>query len=273
MSPVSNAPLPLAPGWPMQHGAAFKMSAAIDQRQTIPKRKRCSFPELNARTLAHDPFAISGMQKYLRIETLGPLDHRRVKMRMRNRNGADAAARVRPRRWFRRPAMRCNPRADFLRRLQKQSALAYRKFRFGADPQKARRFFFEAVVMISRQPFERRPFLAGVTNKLPFIFANWTAWRRLRRFSANCVPHCTQIKFSMAILSGAISDSFSQWIVPAHCRCGRRLSLRHTSSIGCGSGGAKSAQTENASATRRACSRLWRASAPTAGLAPASRPA
>src|SRR4029453_3174174 len=33
------------------------------------------------------------------------------------------------------------------------------------------------------------------------------------------------------------------------------------------------AQTANASATRRDCSRLWRASAPTAGLALASRPA
>ena len=68
-------------------------------------------------------------------------------------------------------------------RLQEQSALAYRKFRLGADPQKAWRFFFEPVVMISRQPFERRPFLASVTNKLPFIFANWTARRRSGGFS------------------------------------------------------------------------------------------
>ncbi len=60
-------------------------------------------------------------------------------------------------------------------RLQEQSALAYCKFRFSADPQKAWRFLFEAIVMISRQPFERRPFLAFVTNKLPFIFANRTA--------------------------------------------------------------------------------------------------
>src|SRR6266550_652690 len=57
-------------------------------------------------------------------------------------------------------------------RLQEQSALAYRKFRFGADPQKAWRFLFGPVVMISRQPFERRPFLASVTNKLPFILAS-----------------------------------------------------------------------------------------------------
>src|SRR5947208_16026942 len=61
-------------------------------------------------------------------------------------------------------------------RLQEQSALAYRKFRFGADPQKAWRFLFEPVVMISRQPFERRPFLASVTNKLPFILAAAVDW-------------------------------------------------------------------------------------------------
>jgi hypothetical protein len=67
--------------------------------------------------------------------------------------------------------------------LQKQSALAYGKFRFGADPQKLRRFLFEAVVMVSHEPFERRPFLAGVTDELPFIFANWTAGRRSRSLS------------------------------------------------------------------------------------------
>jgi hypothetical protein len=59
--------------------------------------------------------------------------------------------------------------------LHEQSALAYREFRLRADPQKMWRFLFKAVVMVSRQPFERRPFLAAVTNKLPFILANWTA--------------------------------------------------------------------------------------------------
>jgi hypothetical protein len=67
--------------------------------------------------------------------------------------------------------------------LQEQSTLTYRKFRFCADPEKPWRFFFESVVMISRQAFERRPFLASVTNKLPFILANWTAWRRAGGFS------------------------------------------------------------------------------------------
>jgi hypothetical protein len=54
------------------------------------------------------------------------------------------------------------------------------KRRFCTDAKKARRFLFEAIVMIDREPFERRPFLAGVTDELPFILANWTARRRLR---------------------------------------------------------------------------------------------
>ena len=63
-------------------------------------------------------------------------------------------------------------------RLEQQSALADCKFRFGADAQKQWRFLFEAIVMISREPFERRPFLTGVPNELPFIFANKTVpWR------------------------------------------------------------------------------------------------
>ena len=63
----------------------------------------------------------------------------------------------------------------FLKVRSQQGALAYCEFRFGANPQKPGRFLFEAVAMISRQAFERCPFLASVTNKLTLILANWTA--------------------------------------------------------------------------------------------------
>ena len=123
------------------------------------------------------------MQKDLGVKTLGPFDHRRVEMRMRNRDGADAAACVYLGDCFVIQQRDAIPEQISSRRLEKQSALAYRKFRFGADSEKQRRFIFDAVVMISRKPFERRPFLAGVTDELPFIFANWTARRRFRRLS------------------------------------------------------------------------------------------
>ena len=74
--------------------AALEVSAAIDQCQTIPQRKRCFFPKSDARTLAHHTLAIGSVQKHLRIESLRPFHHRRVIMRMRDRDGADTAARV-----------------------------------------------------------------------------------------------------------------------------------------------------------------------------------
>src|SRR5882757_2080515 len=123
------------------------------------------------------------MQKDLGIKTLGPFDHRRVEVRMRNRDGTDAATCVYLGDCFVIQQRDAIPEQISSRRLEKQSALSDRKFWFCADPQKLRRFIFDAVVMSSRKAFERRPFLAGVTDELPFILANWTARRRFRGLS------------------------------------------------------------------------------------------
>src|SRR5205823_8045692 len=106
--------------------------------------------------LAHDPFTIGRMQKDLGVKTLGPLDHRRVEMGMRNRDGADAAACVYFRECFVVQQRDTIPEQISSRRLEKQSALAYGKFRFSAEAQKLPRFVFDAVVMISLQSLERR---------------------------------------------------------------------------------------------------------------------
>src|SRR6266536_1510277 len=102
---------------------------------------------------------------------------------MRNRDRANTAARVHFADGF--LVQQCNaiPEQISAGGLQEQCALADGKFRLRADPQKSCRFLFKAVVMISRQTFERRPFLATMTHKLPLIFANWTTRRRLRAFS------------------------------------------------------------------------------------------
>src|SRR6266496_3851573 len=210
------APATAGRRWPMQHRAAFKMTAAIDQGHAIPKRKRCSFPKLNARSRGrgtHDPLTISSVQKYLRIKALGPINHCRVKVWMRDCNGAEAAARVDFGSGLIVQESNAVPEQISAGRLQEQCTLPDGKFRFGADPQEAWRFLFEAVVMISRQLFERRPFLASVTNKLPFIFANGTAWRRLDCLRKLCSALYTDEIFH-GILSSGISDRFSQSIAP-----------------------------------------------------------
>ena len=52
------------------------------------------------------------------------------------------------------------------------------KFRFGPDPEKAGRFVFNTVVMITRQSIKRSPLLSVVTDELPFILADGAGrWR------------------------------------------------------------------------------------------------
>src|SRR5438128_3702919 len=119
------------------------------------------------------------MQKDFGVETLGPFGHRRVEMRMRNGDGVDAPARVHFRDRFVVQQRNAIPEEISAGRLQEQCALTDGKFRFGADPEKLRRFVFEAVMMIYRQLFERRPLLTSVTNELPLIFADGAGGRRL----------------------------------------------------------------------------------------------
>src|SRR4029453_764478 len=177
-----QCPFAICAGWPVQDGAAFEMATAVDQHQTIPKVKHRVLPEMNWRAFPHHPVAIGSMQEDLRVELLGPFHHRRVKMGMGNCNGANAAARLDcPYSFFveERDAI---PKQISVRRPQKQSALTNGKFRFGPDPHKMRRLFSQAVSMTSSHSSKRRPGLAFMTHKLPFIFANWTGGWRLRAF-------------------------------------------------------------------------------------------
>jgi len=68
-------------------------------------------------------------------------------MRMRNRDCADAAACVYLGDCFVVQQRDAIPEQISFGRLQKQSALANRKFRFNADSEKPRRFIFNAIVM------------------------------------------------------------------------------------------------------------------------------
>ena len=61
--------------------------------------------------------------------------------------------------------------------------------------------------MIDREPFERRPFLAGVTDELPFVFANWTTRRRFRsRSKLRPALHADKIFYRFRTLIAALSS-------------------------------------------------------------------
>src|SRR4029077_19024040 len=98
------------------------------------------------------------MQKDLGVKTLGPFDHRRVEMRMRKRDGADAAACVYLGDCLVVQQRNAIPDNDSSPWLYEQSTLAYSKYPISADAKKLRRLIVEAVVIFPRKPFERRPF-------------------------------------------------------------------------------------------------------------------
>ena len=100
-------------------------------------------------------------------------------MRMGNGDGSDAAARFHFGDDFIVEQRNAIAEEISATRLQEQCALADRELRLAADAEKLRRLIFEAVAMIGGQAFQRRPLLAAVMNKLPLIFANCAARRRL----------------------------------------------------------------------------------------------
>ncbi len=109
---------------------------------------------------------------------VGPFDHRRIKMRMRNGDRTNAAAHVDLGDGFVVQQRNAIPEQTSTGRLQKQCALSDGELRLRADAEKLWRFIFDTIVMIARQAVERYPFLTAVTNELPFVFANCAVRRR-----------------------------------------------------------------------------------------------
>src|SRR6185436_5731977 len=71
---------------PMNDRATRKVPAAADQRDALPKFKRVTLPQLDRRPLPHDPILIGGMEMDRATEGPRPFIHRRVEMRMRDRD-------------------------------------------------------------------------------------------------------------------------------------------------------------------------------------------
>ena len=76
----------------VQHGPAREVAAASDEREAAAQRERLSRPERDRRRGAHDPVGVVGVQVHGAAEALGPLDHPRVVVRVRDRDPGQAAA-------------------------------------------------------------------------------------------------------------------------------------------------------------------------------------
>ena len=88
MSPESRSP------GPVQDGAAGEVAAAADQRQVLAEVVGLARPVLDHRVVAHHPLAVGLVQQHRALEAVRPFDHRRVVVRVRDRDRGEPAAAV-----------------------------------------------------------------------------------------------------------------------------------------------------------------------------------
>jgi hypothetical protein len=76
----------------VQHRAAREVAAAADQRQAVAQVEHLAVPMVDRRVRSHDPFRVGGVEVDRAAEALGPIDHRRVVVRVRDGDRRQASA-------------------------------------------------------------------------------------------------------------------------------------------------------------------------------------
>ena len=170
---------------PMQHRSTGEVSASMDQRDTFQKFEFLALPELNAAVRLPHPVGIVGveMDGYTPKRT-APVDQRRVKVGMRNRDGVQAPKSLDQSDGGVVDQRDAIPQDVAFRRAQEQCALADRELGLRADADEAWLVLAEPVVMRNSEPFERCPRLPLGRDVLALVFADralnrWNVTRRI----------------------------------------------------------------------------------------------
>ena len=81
---------PAGAAGPMHHRSARKMPTATHQRDAVPERERIAVPQFHRGAFAHDPVPIRGVEMDRTVEDARPLVHRRIEVRVRDRDRLQA---------------------------------------------------------------------------------------------------------------------------------------------------------------------------------------
>ena len=183
----------------VEDGAARVVAAAADQRQPAAERERLARPQRHRGGGAHDPVGVVGVQVHRAAESLGPLDHPRVVVRVRDRDPGEPAAvldlgrRVLVEERDAVPHQRAAVEGD------EQRSLADRQRRVDADAVEAG-VVADVVVVACPELLGGRPPLSGLGHVLALVLADRTALgRRLRRrvLRSRRSGRCMRSRFAM----------------------------------------------------------------------------
>ena len=180
MSPAQTTPRPPGASRPVNDRAARKVPAAADQCDAIPKLVRVALPQLDRRPLPHDPFLIGGIEMDRAAEGFRPFVHRRVEMRMRDRDRFQAPESLDE---TDRRRIECrNAVPENIAPFRSHQDRALPDGKTGADADDAGIVFVERVHVALLQRGQRRPGLAARRHVLPLLLADRALGGRLRAF-------------------------------------------------------------------------------------------
>src|ERR1700680_1564902 len=167
----------------MQDLIASEVAANTNEREAIADRMRFARPELNRAIRALHPLAVVGMEKDRNVpKTAAPFDHRRVVVRMRNRDGRQASQCAHHFNGVFINQADAIPEDVLLAGLYQQGSLPDSKFWFGRNAPHAGAFLKENVAVLLLQLLEWDPLLSPQTYVLSFILTNRTGRGRIRRW-------------------------------------------------------------------------------------------
>jgi hypothetical protein len=144
--------------------------------------------------MPHDPLLIGRVQVNTRREGSRPLHHRRVKMRVRDRDGVDSPEPFDHR--YGRIIKRADtiPQNISIRSTHQQRTLTDGECRHRSNADNAVLVFAESIGVALLKSLKRRPSLTARRYVLAFFFANHATNRRLRAFRILRAARGTNVK-------------------------------------------------------------------------------
>jgi hypothetical protein len=165
-----------APRLDVEHLPAREVTAAAKERQSVSELLRLAAPVLDPGRRPHRPLGVVRMQENGAIEAVGPLDHRGVVMRMRDRNRGDAPAALDRGRGLVVEQRDAVPEEVRVAPGHEECPLPDREGRFGADAEEAG-VVADHVPMVTTEVGECRPLLTRLRHVLARVLADRAAIR------------------------------------------------------------------------------------------------
>src|SRR5437660_4596395 len=177
----------------MQHRRSGKMAAAVDERHARREFHPLAIPKTYGRIGSHYPGSVCGMDIYGTPKGVGPINHRVVKVRMRNRDCAQAADSLDEFCHSVIEQRNTVPEHIAIFPAYQERTLSNANLGIYTDADDSFALAVDSIAMPALEPSVSRPLLPMRIYGLPFIGADRAALGRFRSFGVLCAALCADV--------------------------------------------------------------------------------